>query len=412
MSTTTHHEIHPDAEVISAFSEHALGENERGAVLRHLAVCSRCRQVVALAGQAADAEVEAKTGAEAERPRHRVVRPRTWWRNWGLALAPAAAIAATAAIGIYVHERSLEKAAEVARLEPQRADEKPPMQAPALPKPQVPAATPETAPEKPHKAERAAAGLRTVPAEPEETAAAPPPVPMYGLFSRREQEDPGSESHGTNAEAVAPSGAAPDGATPAAIIDEERKRLDKERQREAEATEDRRVPADKAATPASEPGPGDDATRGGVAGSNATINLEMQQVETEPAPASGALQLHGLASIAGFSSRAHGVRLPSGRPAVSIASADHLMLAIDERGALFVSEDSGETWDKVERQWTGRAIVVRRHSDRSDTGGAAAAPDTAHGNLGAVSHPDTVFELVNDQSRVWISEDGKIWTAK
>ena len=420
MSTTTHHEIHPDAEALSAFSEQALGEKERGAVLRHLAACGRCRQVVALARQAADAEAD----AGGERARRRVEEPRTWWRSWGLALAPAAAIAATAVIGIHVHERSLEKAAEVARLEQQRADEKPPMQAPALPEPQVPAATPgaapRSAPEKPHKAERAAAGVRTPLGLPEEMTAAPPPVPIDGLFSHREQsENPGSEGRGVNDEAVIPSASAPDGATPAAIIDEERKRQDEqrklegeERKREAEEAEGRRAHADKAATPASERGREDGSSGSGAAGSNATVDVQAEQLETEPAPAAGAVQLHGLASIAGFSSRAHGIHLPSGKTAVSIASAGHLMLAIDERGALFLSEDSGETWDKVERQWTGRAIAVRRHSDRSDTGGAVPAPDTAPVDSGAVSHSDTVFELVNDQSQVWISVDGKIWTTK
>jgi hypothetical protein len=42
-------EAHPDADVLTAFYEQALPENERGAVLAHLAQCSDCRDVVALA---------------------------------------------------------------------------------------------------------------------------------------------------------------------------------------------------------------------------------------------------------------------------------------------------------------------------------------------------------------------------
>ena len=57
MKPKTQHEIHPDAERLSAFAEQALGERERGEVLEHLAVCGRCRQVVALAREAGEAEV-------------------------------------------------------------------------------------------------------------------------------------------------------------------------------------------------------------------------------------------------------------------------------------------------------------------------------------------------------------------
>jgi hypothetical protein len=100
--------------------------------------------------------------------------------------------------------------------------------------------------------------------------------------------------------------------------------------------------------------------------------------------------------------------------AVSTASADHRTLAIDESGELFLSEDSGRTWHKVKRQWDGRAILVRRHANAVDTTGATPAPETGENpaTLGCLSQPETVFELVNDQNQVWISVDGKTWTAK
>ena len=49
MSATSQHGFHPDAESLSAFAEQALEGRERGEVLNHLAVCGRCRHVVALA---------------------------------------------------------------------------------------------------------------------------------------------------------------------------------------------------------------------------------------------------------------------------------------------------------------------------------------------------------------------------
>ena len=72
------------------------------------------------------------------------------------------------------------------------------------------------------------------------------------------------------------------------------------------------------------------------------------------------------------------------------------------------------TWDKVKRQWTGRAVAVRRHANGIDAARATQPPTTDENpsTPGAVSQPDTVFELVNDQRQVWISVDGTIWTAK
>ena len=52
-------DIHPDADLLTAFSERTLTENERQQVMAHLALCADCRHAVALAAppQSADAEV-------------------------------------------------------------------------------------------------------------------------------------------------------------------------------------------------------------------------------------------------------------------------------------------------------------------------------------------------------------------
>jgi hypothetical protein len=62
MNSTTQLEFHPDAESLNAFAEQALPERERGQIVAHLAVCSRCRQVIFLAQQAAE---EMETAAPA-----------------------------------------------------------------------------------------------------------------------------------------------------------------------------------------------------------------------------------------------------------------------------------------------------------------------------------------------------------
>jgi hypothetical protein len=48
-STRTTAELHPDADLLTAFAEHALGRAERASVVEHLALCGDCRDVVALA---------------------------------------------------------------------------------------------------------------------------------------------------------------------------------------------------------------------------------------------------------------------------------------------------------------------------------------------------------------------------
>jgi biopolymer transport protein ExbD len=65
-------------------------------------------------------------------------------------------------------------------------------------------------------------------------------------------------------------------------------------------------------------------------------------------------------------------RLPSGLTAVSSATAQHLVLEIDQAGTLFLSKDSGVNWEQVSRQWTGRAVEVRAKTGLRDN----AAPAT------------------------------------
>ncbi|MGB8031089.1 MAG: zf-HC2 domain-containing protein [Terracidiphilus sp.] len=401
MNVTGHHEIHPGAEMLSAFVELALSEKERGEVLKHLAVCGRCRQVVALAREAADAGIAAA--------RHEVVQPRAWWTSWGLVLAPAAAVAATTAIAVYVHERDVERRADVAKLEQQQAIEKAPVLPQVPPQPLVqsaPPAAPRSAPARSQKTERTAAARPMSVAEPDETAAAPPPVVINGLFSSHEgpSATPGFERHRTAGEALSPTGAAPDHKMPAeaAVYDEERKKP-------TEEAEERHQFAAKAPVSSREHDSGS-----GAGGNGEPVDLSAQQVEPQPARTAGYLQLHELRSMVDAGTGPNAFHLPSGLPAISIAFADHRMLAIDEAGTLFLSKDSGGTWDKVERQWTGRVVAVRRHADGIDTMGATPAPETAGhpAGSGSASQPNTVFELVNDQSQVWISLDGRIWTAK
>lgn len=51
-------DLHPDADLLTAFSERTLTENERQQVMAHLALCTDCRHAVALAAPPQPAEVE------------------------------------------------------------------------------------------------------------------------------------------------------------------------------------------------------------------------------------------------------------------------------------------------------------------------------------------------------------------
>jgi hypothetical protein len=413
MTATTHHEIHPDAEMLSAFVEQTLSAKERGDVLKHLAVCARCRNVVALAGEAAGAEVDAS--------RHKIVQPRTWWRSWGLALAPA--VAATAVIAIYVRERGVERTAEVAKLEQMRAGERPATPSQAAPQvPEQAGPTPASPAEKPTPTERPGEpARRATPKKQTQVVFFDPGGGKGGpiLTTKEEREleralkepaSPTAESHGSMGAAHAPSGAPPDEKTEpeVALYDEERIK------HAEEAAEDRRQFAAKAPMSSSDHGSGSDKAAGGAPGNNEPVDVSALQLEIQPASTAGHLQLHGMRSMVDIATGPSSFLLPSGRPAVSIASADHRTLAVDEKGTLFLREDSSGTWEKVKQQWTGRATVVRRRAPESGATGAMPAPETGESPAasGALSQPGTVFELVNDQGQVWISADGRIWTSQ
>jgi hypothetical protein len=140
----------------------------------------------------------------------------------------------------------------------------------------------------------------------------------------------------------------------------------------------------------------------GSASETVTVQAENQPAPTTPAPSaqlSYARKLELSPTAIGELKKSPKFLLPNGAEALSTASATGRVIAIDTKGALFLSIDGGKHWQAVATQWTGRAVLVRN---------TQAVPQTAV--LQAV--PSTHFELVNDKLQTWVSTDGKIWTAQ
>lgn len=89
-------EAHPDADLLTAFTEHSLTPREREQVLAHLASCADCREVVAVAG------------SPLVEPVPEPVRKRAFWEipvfRWGAVAATTVVVVAAVSLG--VHERS------------------------------------------------------------------------------------------------------------------------------------------------------------------------------------------------------------------------------------------------------------------------------------------------------------------
>jgi hypothetical protein len=86
---------HPDADLLTAFSESSLAPRERAEVMRHLAVCSVCREVISLALPQEERAFAVAVGMPASPPRALAQAPHSLNLRWA-ALAACAVIVAAA----------------------------------------------------------------------------------------------------------------------------------------------------------------------------------------------------------------------------------------------------------------------------------------------------------------------------
>ncbi len=99
VSTLTAAELHPDADLLTAFVEHALADAERASVVEHLARCSDCRDVVGLALPATETVVVPATP-----------RARSGWFSlpvlrWGVVAAGLLAVTSVGVQQYRLHHR-------------------------------------------------------------------------------------------------------------------------------------------------------------------------------------------------------------------------------------------------------------------------------------------------------------------
>lgn len=363
--------MHPDAEILSAFAEQALGKDEREQLLAHLAVCARCREVVALAQEAAEitAPVQAVRSASQS----------AWWRTWRLAWAPVAVLACMVTLAIVLHVRRVERETESAR----KAEALPPHQqalavTPAKPEAQVSAA-PQAGP--------VAGKHPQVPPAP--AASSPQDEAIAAFSSQTEQVAVANDKLTAGSQAPLAVGAprTPSMSTEAAAWQQQQAPLTAEQKKEIPANE-RRAWMMAAARPRAEGGP-----------------VELAPPAPMPAPNAGGGLFAGARA-------ARLAPLPSGKAAVSTASSGSMTVAVDAAGGVFRSEDRGVHWSPVLQQWSGQAVSVMTKPGAGSTAGASASSEPseeAPASAVAIA-PEVTFEITNEKGQRWTSADGLVWT--
>jgi hypothetical protein len=388
MNANSQLDVHPDAESLNAFAEQALAERERGQILAHLAGCSRCRQVVYLAHEAA-AEMEPAVAAPAARHER---RQESWFRSWRFAWGPVVALAAVVALAYVVHLRRVETVSEMAKVVPQTAPQNAgnnsgaATQATGVPVASASAA-PAQAPSDAREQKKAPASGESARLMPSFSAA------MASAAGANESANAGRE------EAAMQPGAFGTGYSALGSAAELKREpavaaWQKEQERAAATSQGYGMAAK---------------TMAQASGSESAKREEADRIVTAATPHFDASPAPPASFEAGARPRAGGVfavykgkeaELPSGLAVVSTASSQHRTLAVDKAGSVFLSEDSGGHWESVARQWSGQAVAVRMQA------AARANPS------GAAPSPEAVFEIVNDQGQVWVSTDGRTWKAK
>jgi hypothetical protein len=416
---------HPDAESLTAFAEQLLSGVEREQILAHMAVCSRCREVVFLSQQAV--EIEEPVPAVMQPESRKAVAP-GWFSGWRWAWIPVAALAGFVGIAVIQHERhplSLTQQ-QVAQLAPETT---PVQNATTAKSAESPAPVKQQA-SKQISANRmmnelAAARKKENPvaarddrALDEKRSEESKQKDLGGIGGSLGAISPQGVSGGSSHGMVAARAKSPSMGGPAALNQFQQQNMNQLEQNNALQAEraagaqqtlkasdalrlDSAREADKSAylanKPVTPPPPGS---------VTETVNVSAEPIVPVQSPAAAA-PTPQISSVASQSlgltrkslSKLKGAKLilPGGAEALSVATAGRRTVAIDTTGAVFLSQDAGKRWQLVKAQWTGRPVLVR--TKQIALHGAVLSPDE-----------QAQFELVTDKLGTWSSPDGSTWT--
>lgn len=308
--------LHPDADQLSAFAEHALPDQLRRETLAHLSTCADCRNIVALALPPAEEELPQVAAA-----------PRPWFAGWRLAwLAPA--VAAVVVTAVLLHKPPASTGGSINEEAKLNLPPAPPSPAP------VAVERPKPFPAAKQAGDKSAAEIprpqAKLPAVARAQAAAPASgglASAFGAVPQREASPPSP--------LVSSNSAAPEPLPPATTA-------------EAGRSNGLALAPRMAMRRSLSPPPA--ATSEAVAkATQPVLTLDAQQVQSVAAESATLEPLDSIVSQ-------H--PLPSHLPAVSISSSSRATLALDTKHHLFFTEDAGAHWQPVKAPWHGKAVLV------------------------------------------------------
>jgi hypothetical protein len=433
-------DLHPDAESLNAFVEHLLSDEERGELLSHLAACGRCRQVVFLAQEAAG-----ESELEVERPLHSKTEEkqrRNWLASWRPVWVMAAACLAVCAVWLPLqlrHKQAIPAINNLAKVQPATIPDATNSPARRSVQEQIkeqlaerPAAPVESSRRKtessiaPRPVEAPRGNMSPAKTADRTPQPAQPPPPQIGAATQTvtvQADNLSPSSQPALSESIPPVLAL----NQPAIEGKNVQPLATPPVHGKVFLRGARTNGVIAGAPQAQKAapmlPGQSASAAGAAAamsSNPALDASLAQ--------NAGIDALSAEDAAAARNAMHGV-LPSGQTPVSTASLRHRLLAIDNAGALFLSNDDGKSWELVAPPWTGQAVTLRAHPNTSgasslNTLGKQAADNitpasttgvasgAAVGVPAARQAPAAIFEIVNDSGSVWTSVDGKTWTAK
>ncbi len=342
---------HPEADRLTAFAERNLTRGERAEVVEHLAGCARCREVLFLAHDAAQEEAASVAVSRPEVPQHTM---RHWLRlGWPMAAYGSALLVLGFVSVLWYARANLGAGPSPGR-----------QQAVVTPQPQPATAPPMTAHpvEGQEEVKKAAPASQpsTVHAASAELAVSAPAEPLR----------PAADATANQIEQQYRMAAA----QAEARRSEARFTISREGSSEMKTA----IPAEQNPLPASSAAPPSAA----VSSSFDAMPPEKVQAESgQPWKAASEALDGGAAPVEAINP------LPSGEPMADSVDLDGRRVALDARGALFVSLDQGAHWRRIPQQWKGKATMLT----------LAPASDS--------------LLLWNDKSAAWRSIDGgESWT--